>query len=72
MRLDLSILDASYKKWLEEDASMGEILDTKVTKAKNAAFRQKLDSWKNRLNDRVAIKKRNADHGKQLRDFLSD
>jgi len=48
MSLDLQQVDALYKKWVEEDSSMGEILNTKITKIKNVELRQKLDAWKAR------------------------
>jgi len=49
---------------------MGEILNPKLTKAKNADFRLKLEAWKARKAERVAVKKRNSEHGQVLRDYL--
>lgn len=67
LRLDLSIIDQHYEKWAAEDDSLSGVLNTKLTKVKNAEFRLKLDSWKNRKLERKNLKKRGFEHGKALR-----
>ena len=67
IRLDLTIFDNIYDKWAAEDDSLSGVLNTKLTKQKNADFRLKLDSWKNRKTERKNLKKRWFEHGKSLR-----
>ena len=67
IRLDLQIVDAIYDKWASEDDSLSGVLNTKLTKQKNADFRLKLDSWKNRTTERKNLKKKWFEHGKALR-----
>jgi hypothetical protein len=67
IRLDLAIFDNIYDKWAAEDDSLSGVLNTKLTKQKNADFRLKLDSWKNRKSERKNLKKRWFEHGKSLR-----
>ena len=52
MILDFTILDQIYEKWAQEDDSLSGVLNVKITKSKNADFRLKMDSWKNRKNER--------------------
>ena len=58
LRLDLLIVDQMFKKWKDEESSLGEILNVKLTKTRNADWRCKLESWKARTNERAGIKKR--------------
>jgi predicted CopG family antitoxin len=67
IRLDLSIVDNIYDKWAQEDDSLSGVLNTKLTKQKNADFRLKLDAWKNRETERKKLKKTWFEHGKGLR-----
>lgn len=39
----------------------------KLIKQKNVEFRQKLDAWKKRLEERKRVQKRAHEHGKRLR-----
>ena len=68
----LPCLDSLYVKWNEEDQSLAGILTNKQTKQKNFDFRLKLESWKqnSRKMERKAMKKRNFEQGKVLRDFF--
>ena len=66
LSLDLGILDAIYFKWAQED-DMSGVLNVKLTKAKNADFRLKMDQWKARKNERKQGKKRMFENGKALR-----
>ena len=52
--LDTGILDQMYEKWAQEDDSLSGVLNVKLTKAKNADFRLKMDAWKNRATERKA------------------
>mmetsp|Transcript_13206 Transcript_13206/g.20584 ORF Transcript_13206/g.20584 Transcript_13206/m.20584 type:complete len:571 (+) Transcript_13206:73-1785(+) len=70
LKLDFSILDTQYAKWADEDESLSGVLNLKLTKLRNAEFRTKIDSWKNREKERKATKKRNFDHGKLLREVM--
>ena len=65
------MLDNQYQKWADEDDNLSGVLNAKITKQKNADLRLKIESWKNRMNERKTIKKRNYDHGKQLREFFT-
>lgn len=71
MRIDLGIMDNQYQKWADEDDSMSGVTNVKITKQKNADLKLKIESWKNRKNERKTTKKRNFDHGKALREFFS-
>jgi hypothetical protein len=71
MAIDLSILDAQYQKWADEDDSLSGVLNAKITKQKNADLKLKFDSWKSRAAERKTTKKRNFEHGKALREFFS-
>jgi hypothetical protein len=71
VRLDISILDHQYQKWADEDDNLSGVLNVKITKQKNADLHLKFEAWKNRKSERKTIKKRNYDHGKQLREFFA-
>ena len=49
LRLDLTILDAQFKKWHDEDDALSEVMNQKLTKAKNVDLRLKMAAWKNRI-----------------------
>jgi hypothetical protein len=70
MRVDVALLDQLYDKWAEEDDSMSDVLNVKITKSKNADFRLKIDAWRARAKERKANHKRNFEHGKALRDVM--
>jgi hypothetical protein len=67
VKLDLTIVDGLYDKWAAEDDSLSGVLNVKLTKQKNADFRLKLDSWKNRKTERKNLKKRWFEQGKGIR-----
>lgn len=64
MRLNLSMIDAQYQKWADEDDSLSGVLNVKVTKQKNTDLRLKIEAWGKRNHERKTTKKRNYDHGK--------
>jgi len=70
MRLDLTIVDQMFKKWKDEESSLSEILNTKLTKVRNAEWRNKLESWKARKSERASIKKRFLEQETGLKEFL--
>jgi len=41
MRIDLSRVDNMYCKWIEQDNSLGDMLNAKITKELNKKFRVK-------------------------------
>jgi hypothetical protein len=65
--LDLVIVQQQYDKFASEDDSLSGVLNVKLTKLKNADFRLKLESWKNRKGERKNVKKKKFEHGKSLR-----
>ena len=67
IRVDVGVLDTAYDKWAKEDDSLSGVMNSKLTKVKNAAMRLKLDAWKNRAGERKKQKKFTRDHGKELR-----
>lgn len=52
IRLDVGLLDSAYIKWAKEDDSLSGVMNSKLTKVKNADMRLKLDSWKSRASER--------------------
>ena len=71
-RLDFTqTLDGSYVKWAEDDSVLSGVMNVKITKQSNFDLRLKLDTWKKKISERKVNKKRNFDHGKALREFLS-
>jgi len=52
IRLDIGILDTAYEKWAKEDDSLSGVMNSKLTKVKNADMRLKIDAWKNRAGER--------------------
>ena len=54
-RLDLSIVDSHFEKWFKEDESLSGVMNMKVIKQKNTEFRQKMDAWKKRAEERRRI-----------------
>jgi hypothetical protein len=57
-KLDLQIMDNAYEKWLREEDSLQGVLNVKMIKAKNTDFKQKIDAWKRRVDERRRVKKR--------------
>ena len=41
LRIDLSRVDSMYCKWIEQDNSLGDMLNAKITKELNTKFRVK-------------------------------
>jgi hypothetical protein len=58
VKLDLAILDKKYDEWLREDESLSGFLNMKFIKQKNTEFRQKLEAWKKRGDERKRIKRK--------------
>ena len=52
MRIDLSKVDIMYQKWIEQDNSLGDMLNAKMTKQLNNNFRLKQKTWKLKIKDR--------------------
>ena len=50
-----------------EEQTLSGVLNLKVTKAKNADFRLKIDAWKKRHKERDRMKKRTFEHGGAIR-----
>lgn len=67
IRLDLTILDNMFDKWMAEDDSLSNDLNPKFIKQMNVDLRLKIESWVNRKAERKNIKKRWFEHGKALR-----
>ena len=72
MTLDLALLDAEYRKFASNDENMSDLINPKMTKARNFDFRLKLDSWKTLANTRKNLKKRAFEHGKALRKHFEE
>ena len=70
MRLDLHVVDLAFKKWKDEESSLSEILNTKLTKIRNQEWRNKLESWRARKSERASIKKRFLEQEAAMREFL--
>ena len=70
MRLDLTVVDLMFKKWKDEESSLSEILNTKLTKIRNQEWRNKLESWRVRKSERASIKKRFLEQEVAMREFL--
>ena len=70
MRLDLHVVDAMFKKWKDEESSLSEILNTKLTKIRNQEWRNKLESWRARKSERASIKKRFQEQAEAMKEFL--
>lgn len=67
-RLDLAVLDTHFDKWLIENEALSGVLNRDLTKRKNQEFRQRLEAWKRRANERKRYKKRIFDQGKKIRE----
>lgn len=67
IKVDVGVLDSAYEKWAKEDDSLSGVMNSKLTKIKNADMRLKLDAWKNRVGERKKQKKFTSDHGKEIR-----
>lgn len=67
-RLDLGVLDTHFDKWLIENEALSGVLNRDLTKRKNQEFRQRLEAWKRRANERKRYKKRIFDQGKKIRE----
>jgi hypothetical protein len=72
IRYDLGMLDVVYDKWAQEDDSLSGVLNSKLTKLKNADFRLKLDQWRARKIERKNAKSRKFQQGKVLRAELNN
>lgn len=60
-------MDQHFDKWYMEEQTLSGVLNLKVTKAKNADFRLKIDAWKKRQKERDRMKKRTFEHGGSIR-----
>ena len=67
IRVDVGVLDTAYDKWAKEDDSLSGVMNSKLTKVKNADMRLKLEAWKSRAGERKKQKKFTQDHGKEVR-----
>ena len=47
IKVDVGVLDSAYEKWAKEDDSLSGVMNSKLTKIKNADMILKLDAWKN-------------------------
>ena len=66
-RVDINVLDGLYDKWFKDQEAVSGVLNIKVTRNKNIEFRKTLESWKKRTKERLRLKKRIFERGKQLR-----
>ena len=66
-RVDINILDGLFDKWFKDQEAVSGVLNIKVTRNKNIEFRKTLESWKKRTKERLRLKKRIFERGKQLR-----
>lgn len=75
-RMDITLLDPQFDKWLMDNEALNGVLNARVTKGKNQEFRLKLNAWKSRVTERKRIKKRTFEQGKKIRDdfqnFIKD
>lgn len=58
IRMDVSLLDSQFDKFLLDQESLNGVLNSKVTKQKNAEFRLKIEAWKKRVIKRKKTKLR--------------
>jgi len=58
IRMDVSLLDSQFDKFLLEQESLNGVLNSKVTKQKNDEFRSKLNAWEKRVIKRKKTKLR--------------
>lgn len=58
LRMDMTLLDPLFDKWLIENEALSGVLNSGLTKKKNQEFRQKLEAWKKRAVERKRIKRR--------------
>jgi hypothetical protein len=65
--MDLSIIDIAFDKWYREEENLSGVLNMKLIKTKNTEFRQKIDSWKKRVEERKRLNRRSFEHGKKIR-----
>lgn len=61
VKLDLSLIDAQFDKWVREEETLSGVLNIKLTKTKNTDLKMKFEAWKKRSTERVRIKKRTFD-----------
>lgn len=61
IRIDLTLIDQQFDKWIREEETLSGVLNIKLTKQRNQDLRQKLDAWRRRINERSRIKKRTLD-----------
>ena len=60
-KLDLTLIDAQFDKWVREEETLSGVLNVKLTKTKNTDLKLKFEAWKKRSAERVRIKKRTFD-----------
>ena len=60
-KLDLTLIDAQFDKWVREEETLSGVLNIKLTKTKNTDLKLKFEAWKKRSAERVRIKKRTFD-----------
>ena len=58
IRMDVSLLDSQFDKFLLEQESLNGVLNSRVTKQKNDEFRSKLNAWEKRAIKRKKTKLR--------------
>lgn len=64
-------LDQIFDKWYKSESVITGALNAKSTKIKNQEFRQRMEAWRRRADQRTRQKKRLFERGKQLRKVLS-
>ena len=63
----MTILDEEYVKFKSQDDNVADLINPKITKLRNTDLRLKLDAWKNMSAVRKNMKKRQNEHGTQIR-----
>lgn len=58
LKLDLNIVDTAFDKWYREEEALSTVLNMKVIRQRNIDFRQKLEAWKRRADERKRLQRR--------------
>ncbi len=56
--MDLNVVDTAFDKWYREEEALSTVLNMKVIRQKNIDFRQKLEAWKRRADERKRLQRR--------------
>lgn len=71
LKLDITLIDAQFDRWIREEETLSGVLNIKLTKTKNTDLKMKFEAWNKRSGERTRIKKRAFDQEKAIRDAFS-